>query len=64
VFHVMVGTVSSGWWAVIPRDRGHLRSGCVLADSFAGLRGPRDERGSRLCRPRDCRCAVFETCYD
>jgi hypothetical protein len=21
-FHVMVGTVSSGWWAVIPRDRG------------------------------------------
>jgi hypothetical protein len=25
VFHVMVGTVSSGWWAVIPRDRGHLR---------------------------------------
>jgi hypothetical protein len=22
VFHVMVGTVSSGWWAVIPRDRG------------------------------------------
>jgi hypothetical protein len=26
VFHVMVGTVSSGWWAVIPRDCGHLRA--------------------------------------
>jgi hypothetical protein len=60
----MVGIHSTRSWAVIPRDRGHLRSGCVLADSFAGLRGPRDERGTRLCRPRDCRCAVFETCYD
>jgi hypothetical protein len=33
VFHVMVGTVSSGGWAVIPRDRGQPLQGMVGAHS-------------------------------
>jgi hypothetical protein len=33
VFHVVVGTVSSGWWAVIPRDRGQSFQRMVGAHS-------------------------------
>ena len=37
VFHAIVGTDSTGWWAVIPRDHGRGFHGIVGASRLRGL---------------------------